>query len=406
MDNQIKSLTQSNNNDDLYQNYITNEPTDNNKYSNINTMNLESNKLEKEIIQKENKLPNKLINNNNNNYSKILRMYDEEKKKSMELQSEINSLKAQINTRVKENQNLNNQIFLLKNQLEEINQENNILYENNDIFYQNFLALITDFKELNLFNIQLPNYSIEDEQGKRYEDIIYTLDALINILQDLSDNSNDNLNKYNELRNKINLVNKKYMENTKEKNNEVISLKKQIFRLKKILDQNMAFLDELREENCILKQRNLNLEKNINLISKSNEGIRRNNFASNRVYSFNNNLARNNISNISVNTNKTNKTTTDLLVEEFQNKENKMNYLHNMAQKIFNNVKKGKIISKSDKNFGKNLVNNNTFEEKKLNYGQKEIGFNNNYIDNGILNYDENEYEPYEDYTNNINFNE
>ena len=402
----MKSLTQSNNNDDLYQNYITNEPTDNNKYSNINTMNLESNKLEKEIIQKENKLPNKLINNNNN-YSKILRMYDEEKKKSMELQSEINSLKAQINTRVKENQNLNNQIFLLKNQLEEINQENNILYENNDIFYQNFLALITDFKELNLFNIHLPNYSIEDEQGKRYEDIIYTLDALINILQDLSDNSNDNLNKYNELRNKINLVNKKYMENTKEKNNEVISLKKQIFRLKKILDQNMAFLDELREENYILKQRNLNLEKNINLISKSNEGIRRNNFASNRVYSFNNNLARNNISNISVNTNKTNKTTTDLLVEEFQNKENKMNYLHNMAQKIFDNVKKGKIISKSDKNFGKNyLVNNNTFEEKKLNYGQKEIGFNNNYIDNGILNYDENEYEPYEDYTNNINFNE
>ena len=403
MDNQIKSLTQSNNNDDLYQNYITNEPTDNNKYSNINTMNLESNKLEKGNIQKENKLPNKVINNNNN-YSKILRMYDEEKKKSMELQSEINTLKAQINTKVKENQNLNNQILLLENQLEEINQENNILYENNDIFYQNFLALISDFKELNLFNVQLPNYSTEDEQGKRYEDIIYTIDVLINILQELSDNTNDNISKYNELRNKINLVNKKYVENTKEKNNEVISLKKQIYRMKKILEQNMAFLDELREENYVLKQRNLNLEKNINLISQSNEGFRRSNLASNRVYSNNNNLTRNNISNISMNTNKT---TTDLLVEEFQNKENKMNSLHNMAQKIFDNVKKGKIISKSAKNFDKKyLENNNTFEEKKLNNGQKEIGFNNNYINNGIVNYDENEYEPYEDYNNNINFNE
>lgn len=403
MDNQIKSLTQSNNNDDLYQNYITNEPTDNNKYSNINTMNLESNKLEKGNIQKENKIPNKVINNNNN-YSKILRMYDEEKRKSMELQSEINSLKAHINTKVKENQSLNNKISLLENQLEEINQEKSILYENNDIFYQNFLALITDFKELNLFDVQLPNYSIEDEQGKRYEDIIYTLDILINILQELSDNTNDNISKYNELKNKINIVNKKYVENTKEKNNEVISLKKQLLRMKKILDQNMAFLDELREENYILKQRNLNLEKNINLISKSNEGFRKSNFGSNRVYSNNINLTRNNISNISVNTNKT---TTDLLVEEFQNKENKMNFLHNKAKKIFDNVKKGKIISKSAKNFDKKyLVNNNTFEEKKLNYGQNEMGFNNNYIDNRILNYDENEYEPYENYNNNINFNE
>jgi len=363
MDNQIKSLTQSNNNDDLYQNYITNEPTDNNKYSNINTMNLESNKLEKGNIQKENKIPNKVINNNNN-YSKILRMYDEEKRKSMELQSEINSLKAHINTKVKENQSLNNKISLLENQLEEINQENSILYENNDIFYQNFLALITDFKELNLFDVQLPNYSIEDEQGKRYEDIISTLDILINILQELSDNTNDNISKYNELKNKINIVNKKYVENTKEKNNEVISLKKQVLRMKKILDQNMAFLDELREENYILKQRNLNLEKNINLISKSNEGFRKSNFGSNRVYSNNINLTRNNISNISVNTNKT---TTDLLVEEFQNKENKMNFLHNKAKKIFDNVKKGKIISKSAKNFDKKyLVNNNTFEEKKI----------------------------------------
>jgi DNA repair exonuclease SbcCD ATPase subunit len=118
-------------------------------------------------------------------------MYDEEKKKSMELQSEINTLKAQINTKVKENQNLNNQILLLANQLEEINQENNVLYENNDIFYQNFLALISDFKELNLFNVQLPNYSTEDEQGKRYEDIIYTIDVVINIIQELSDNTND-----------------------------------------------------------------------------------------------------------------------------------------------------------------------------------------------------------------------
>ena len=382
MDHNIKSLTQSDNNEELYNEYVTEVPTENNNNNN-NTINYNINNLQEEKIknsnpknQNKNNIPNK-NNINNNNYVKLLKMYDDEKKKTMELQSELNSIKTQIESKNQEVLNLNNKINLLIQKSEEINQENNMLYENNDIFYQNFVSIINNYEiNQNLVNVQLPNFSVDDEQDKKNKDMLYTLEVLLNVIVDMCNNTNNNYSKFNELKDKINLVNKKYIENTKEKNNEVSGLKKQIIKMKNLLNQNMEFLNEIREENNILKQRNLNLEKNINLISKSNEGYRNNNYLLEKVYynennndinddinddlnvnnlntnninnnyNINNNLNKNNTSGISINTHKTNN---DLLMEEFFDKENKIQSLHNMANKMFNNIKKGKIISKNEK---------------------------------------------------------
>ena len=416
MNQQLKSLTQSDNNEELYNEYITNIPTENNNINNNNTFNYNINSLEEDnnIHSNQNNLninniPNRNNNNNNNNnnYKKLLKMYDEEKKKSMELQSEINSIKTQIESKNQEIQNLNNKISLLIQKSEEINQENNMLYENNDIFYQNFLSIINNYKlNKNIVKVQLPNYSVDDEQDKKNKDILYTLEVLISVITDMCKNTNNNYSKFNELKDKINLVNKKYLENTKEKNNEMSGMKKQLIKMKNILEQNMEYLNEIREENYILKQRNLNLEKNINLISKSNEGFRKNNILlekshynninndikNNKINDINNNLnnnnnkfnVNNNTSGFSINTHKTNN---DLLMEEFYDKENKIQSLHNMANQIINNVKKGKIISKYDKNINnEKKFNNNENNVQDDNYDYM-LNLNNEDNNNNEINY-------------------
>ena len=114
--------------------------------------------------------------------------------------------------------------------------------------------------------------------------------------------------------------------------------------MKNILNQNISFLKKLREENSILKTRNLNLEKNINLISKSRENLRNKILGPIKINYLNNNNSfvnrtYDNINNISINTTKTNRTTTDILIEEFQDKENKMQHLHEIANNLCNENK-------------------------------------------------------------------
>ena len=359
MNRQIKSLTQSNDNENIYKQYITNMPTENNRNKN-NTINFNPNEFQEELISinppynqnaknlNQNKINSKnIIKDNNANYSKLLKMYDEEKKKSMELQSDINSLQFQINSKNQEIQTLSNKISLLIKKSEEINQENNLLNENNDVFYQNFLSIIDNFKSSENFgNIQLPDYSKDDEQDKKNKDILNTIEILINLVVEISQNTNNNIFQFNELKDKIDMVNKKFTENKNERNNEMMEMKKQIIKMKNLLDQNMEFLNELRNENYILKQRNLNLEKNINLISKSNENFRKNSYLLQKYY-FENNFNDNN-NNISITSIKTNKTKNDLLMEEFYEKENKIESLHNIANKILDDSK---------------IINNNKEEE-------------------------------------------
>ena len=60
----------------------------------------------------------------------------------------------------------------------------------------------------NMVNIHLPNYSMEDELDKKNKDILFTLEVLINLVVDLSKNTNNNISKFNKMKDKINLVNK------------------------------------------------------------------------------------------------------------------------------------------------------------------------------------------------------
>ena len=268
---------------------------------------------------------NNSFNTNDNgvkNFSLILKMLDEEVKKSIEYKKKINSLMKDLSN---------------------IKKENNTKQKNNQIFYQNFINIINNFiKNQEMINISFPNYSLNDEENKRNKNIIDTINMLIKIIIDLCNNTNDNISKFNVLKNKINLFNESINEEKQKKINEMNSLKMQNNKLKKILDQNISFLSELREENNILKNRNLNLEKNINLITQSSENMRKKFLVPKNIKYNQRNINRtyDDINDISIITNKTNKTSksrTDILIEEFQDKEKKIRQLHNMAHVIYNN---------------------------------------------------------------------
>ena len=276
-----------------------------------------------------------------NNFSKILKMLDEEVKNSMKYKLEINSLKVVLSSKNKEIQNLNNKIKSLMNNITKLKKDKIFLNQNNRLFYQSFYNTMNIFKQYqNMINVSLPNYSLKDDQIKKNKDIIYTLNILIKIIIDLCNNTNSNISKFNSLKNKINFVNNSFEQNNKKNINKVNALKLQNLKMKKILEQNLSFLKDLRDENYILKNRNLNLEKNINLISKSTENLRKKLFVPIRI-NYNNNVNKTeesiNLNNISINTSKTNKTTTDILIEEFQDKENKIKHLHKIANLINNN---------------------------------------------------------------------
>ena len=340
-----KFLTQ-NNDDDSYQLY--NLAIENN--SNIKSFNNKHNNSQKikninnSIINNyNNKINNK--NEKENNFSKILRILDEEIKKSIEYKAEIKLLKSLLNEKNNEIKNLKNKVNSLTNNILKIKGDKNNLYQNNKIFYNNFLEIMNNFKQYqNMMKISLPNYSPKDDQTKKNKDIIYTIKLLLTIIFDLFENTNNNISKFNSLKNKMNSLNESFTEN----NHKINNLKTQNFRMKKLLDQNFSFLEELRKENKILKNRNLNLEKNINLISSSRENLRKNYFNPIRIINCQNNnnslnITEDNINNISIYTSKTNKTTTDILIEEYQNKENRIQELHKMAKRIYsknNKIKK------------------------------------------------------------------
>ena len=291
---------------------------------------------------KSNKVKNK---EKENNFSKILKMLDEEVKNSTKYKFEINSLKISLNSKNKEIKILNHKINSLMTSISKLKKEKNIFKKNNQIFYQAFINMINNFKDLqNILNISLPTFSSKDSQVKKYQDILYTIDILIKSTINLYKNSNSSISKFNSLKNQINLFNDSFEKNTKKNVDKMTQLKMQNIQMKNILNQNISFLKELREENSILKTRNLNLEKNINLISKSRENLRNKILGPIKINYLNNNNSvvnrtYDNINNISINTTKTNKTTTDILIEEFQDKENKMQHLHEIANNLCNENK-------------------------------------------------------------------
>ena len=291
---------------------------------------------------KSNKVKNK---EKENNFSKILKILDEEVKNSTKYKFEINSLKISLNSKNKEIKILNHKINSLMTSISKLKKEKNIFKKNNQIFYQAFINMINNFKDLqNILNISLPTFSSKDSQVKKYQDILYTIDILIKSTINLYKNSNSRISKFNSLKNQINLFNDSFEKNTKKNMDKMTQLKMQNIQMKNILNQNISFLKELREENSILKTRNLNLEKNINLISKSRENLRNKILGPIKINYLNNNNSflnktYDNINNISINTTKTNKTTTDILIEEFQDKENKMQHLHEIANNLCNENK-------------------------------------------------------------------
>ena len=209
-----KILTQNNDNDSyqLYNLSIENNPnikSFNNKHNNSQKIKNINNSI---INNYNNKINNK--NEKENNFSKILRILDEEIKKSIEYKAEIKLLKSLLNEKNNEIKNLKNKVNSLTNNILKIKGDKNNLYQNNKIFYNNFLEIMNNFKQYqNMMKISLPNYSPKDDQTKKNKDIIYTIKLLLTIIFDLFENTNNNISKFNSLKNKMNSLNESFTEN-------------------------------------------------------------------------------------------------------------------------------------------------------------------------------------------------
>ena len=338
-----KNFLTGNNNYNEQQNYSKNgqmelnnsnisKPKDKIKnFNNINIINKPNNNF-------------KINKNNENNFSKILKILDEEAKNSNKYKSEINSLKSSISNKNNEIKILNDKIKSLNQNLEKIKQENYNLYQINNIFYKSVVENMNNLKQNNnnINNMTFVNYLSAEGIKKGNDAVLSMIKLLIAIIKDLSKNNSNNISKYNQIKNKIISVNESFEENNKEKNLEINLLQKKNNKLKNILEQNMGYLKQIKEENIILKKRNLKLEKNINILSVSSNNLRKKYYKPIRInYSNNSNIKNDeslydiNNNNMSISTNIMNKTSTDILMDAFHEKENKMKSLHNAANKIY-----------------------------------------------------------------------
>ena len=193
----------------------------------------------------------------NNKYKKINKKQENKIKQNEQIIKQTNQL---IENKNKEINQLNNKI----NRIEK-NSSGLIITQNkfND-FYHNFISKINKNYLEDLFSfINLNNIESNDEKIKNILDIINFMNKKINHL-------NTFVKEYEIYKNKVNKIINQNLNRSNGQNNEIKELKNNIKDLNELLEQSNAYLKQSREENDLLKSRNLNLEKTINIISKNN----------------------------------------------------------------------------------------------------------------------------------------
>ena len=84
---------------------------------------------------------------------------------------------------------------------------------------------------------------------------------------------NNFVKEYENYKNKVNRIINQNLSRSNGQNNEILELKNSRKELNDLLEQCNVYLKQSRKENDLLKTRNLNLEKTINMISKNNTMI-------------------------------------------------------------------------------------------------------------------------------------
>ena len=219
-----------------------------NKYNNIIIQNKEYKNLNQ---LKDNKISEL------SNYLEQLKGNNQNKNKSNELI--INQMQQTIKNRDLEINKLNKKIFEFKANNSYLITENQF----ND-FYNNFLSKIN---ENNLREFNLRNYTnINDSYEGKLKNIINIIDFMNKKIKHL----NNFVKEYENYKNKVNNIINQNLNRSNGQNSEIKELKSTIKDLNDLLEQSNIYLKQSRNENELLKKRNLNLEKTINMISKNN----------------------------------------------------------------------------------------------------------------------------------------
>ena len=220
--------------------------------------------LEQNILILKHKIFNRYNNliKQNNQYKKIYKKQENKIKQNEQIIKQINQSL----------ENKNNEIKHLNNKINEINKNASGLITQNKFndFYRNFISKINknilkeyyNNKNLNDFN-DLNRNNNNDEKIINILDIIYFMNKKINHL-------NNFVKEYELYKIKVNKIINQNLNRSNGQNNEIKELKNNIKDLGELLEQSNIYLKQSREENDLLKTRNLNLEKTINMISKNN----------------------------------------------------------------------------------------------------------------------------------------
>ena len=374
---------------------------------------------------------NILHQDNFNNKTELKNELEEEKNKNVLLSVNIKNSKNEIDTmkRILENKtaeieqlsNKVNQMYSSQNNNNNSNNNSNNNEGDTDIsnnFEQQYNGIFSKLKNFSYFyckdtndnassglkkiNLNLPNYSLDDNTLKKINDIFFTVKNLINFVEQNLKNNN-----FNNIDIKGNF--EKYM-------NEINSLNLKIKKLSELFKKNENLLKQITDENKELKLRNEQLENILNSINNPNNAnaSKKNNL--NNVGNINNNKNYYPQSNNEMQEDKSkmelkdiinlNNIKNDNLINEFYNKNLQMNTLENEANKLIrdnyagNNKNIVNQINNANKNNNNRINNNNDDNNNNPNYT-----FNNENEEQNYENYEEEEIPDniYNIYNNNMN---
>ena len=213
----------------------------------------------KRIIIQNNEYKN-IINKQENKIKKLLLDLKFNENKNNQKEQIINQLYKNIAKNNEETNKLNNKISKMTKGI-----TGQISQRKFNEFYQNALSKVNKIylKEFNLLDYKNTKIYNNDEKMKN---IINIIDSM----NDKIDNLNNFVKEYENYKNKVNKIINQNLSRSNGQNSEILELKNTIKELNELLEQSNIYLKQSRKENDLLKSRNLNLEKAINMISKNN----------------------------------------------------------------------------------------------------------------------------------------
>ena len=288
---------------------------------------------------------------NNENENENKNIFNEDEYLNLDTNNQLQLLIKNIDifsNELNEYKNNNyNEIIQLRNLLQSNNNNNTKNNGNNNNvqqFYLKYINLMNNFINSLSNNIgTFPNYSLEDDNNKKYNDILLTSRILTDYIISTQNTNNNiptnenNMNMYNE------------------------ELNKRLKEMSELLVKSNEYLNKSRQDYNELKQKYNELEKKYNLNIKDISSIDNNN---------NNNNKDNDYSK---------------LVNELNNKNQQIKSLEHMIARLTNrtnnNNNTSNFISKSmlnDTSYCGKIVNKKIYNEIKNNTNQSSLYFNNN----------------------------